>query len=376
MPRRRATALLLKPSLNAGEPRLRAASATDTTPRPVLQKSDFADPARARSNLQQPRATLRRSAAPWRRWAANPVIPALPSRPPRSVPQRVSFSPITQDCVGAACQPYDFMAALLDQRCEPARPPGRRPQRRRAAGTGGAQWDDRAATVALSATTLPARISRSSTVRSIDSVPRCSVTVDGRLTLSPSRVTRISPARTPACRRRTIFRHPHNHQPPRLSGFDLQCLRYENRLKSQAEPPPLDAALAQERLEHPVNRNARNYQDLPPRTKVEMPRRPPPAASSTGPPSSRSANVISRAMRRSMRPPARLCHAGPTEWIVPSRIERPPLSAPKASASAPGRGSGPKAATVRRVPSNLKTTTLVPGSRPASRPVQVPPSRA
>ena len=46
-------------------------------------------------------------------------------------------------------------------------------------------------------------------------------------------------------RRRTIPDHPRYHQPARLAGFGLQCLRYEHRLKSQAEPPPLDAALAQ-----------------------------------------------------------------------------------------------------------------------------------
>jgi len=43
-------------------------------------------------------------------------------------------------------------------------------------------------------------------------------------------------------------------------------LRYEHRLKSQAEPPPLDAALAQQGIEHPINRLARSYEDLPPRT--------------------------------------------------------------------------------------------------------------
>ena len=40
-----------------------------------------------------------------------------------------------------------------------------------------------------------------------------------------------------------------------------------------------------------------------------------------------------------MRPPARLYHAGPTEWMTPSRTETLASSAPKASTSAPGCGS-------------------------------------
>ena len=72
--------------------------------------------------------------------------------------------------------------------------------------------------------------------------------------------------------------------------------------------------------------------------KVEMPRRPPPG-SSTGPPSSRPVTQMSRVMRRSIRPPARLCQERPTEWMTPSRTDTPPSSAPKARASAPGCGS-------------------------------------
>jgi len=56
-----------------GGPRLRGASATDATPQSMLQKCAFSDRVYARSNLQRQRATRRLSAAPWRRWATDPL---------------------------------------------------------------------------------------------------------------------------------------------------------------------------------------------------------------------------------------------------------------------------------------------------------------
>ena len=107
--------------------------------------------------------------------------------------------------------------------------------------------------------------------------------------------------------------------------------------------------------------------------KVEMPRRPPPG-SSTGPPSSLGVTPMSRVMRRSIRPPARLCQDGPTEWMTPSLTEMPPSSAPRARASPPGCGSPAGSGAGSGVPSSRKATTLVPGSRPATRAVKALPS--
>ncbi len=83
---------------------------------------------------------------------------------------------------------------------------------------------------------------------------------------------------------------------------------------------------------------------------------------------------MSRVMRRSIRPPARLCHDGPTEWMTPSLTAMPPSSAPRARASPPGCGSPAGSGAGSGPPSSRKATTLVPGSRPATRAVKALPS--
>ena len=77
-----------------------------------------------------------------------------------------------------------------------------------------------------------------------------------------------------------------------------------------------------------------------------------PAASSTGPPSSAERSRPSSRSSRSMRPPARLCHAGPVACTVARRaVGRPPSPAPTSSASIPGACSPARAAAAPAPPS-------------------------
>ena len=107
-----------------------------------------------------------------------------------------------------------------------------------------------------------------------------------------------------------------------------------------------------------------------------MPMRPP-AASSTGPPSSRLSSLMSSPIRRSIRPPARLCQTGPTECTAPRRTATSPApSAASAKTSMPGLGSAAASGAGGGPPSSRSTAMLVPGSRPASRAANVaPPAR-
>ena len=87
--------------------------------------------------------------------------------------------------------------------------------------------------------------------------------------------------------------------------------------------------------------------------RVDIPSRAP-FASSTAPPSSVRLSRISRLMRCSIRPPARLYHWGPTELTTPSRaFASPSTSLPMANASAPTRATLGVASTRRQRSSHL-----------------------
>ena len=83
---------------------------------------------------------------------------------------------------------------------------------------------------------------------------------------------------------------------------------------------------------------------------------------------------MSRVICRSIRPPARLYQAGPTEWTTPSLAHTPLSWAPKARASAPACGSPAPSGAGPGVPSRRRATTFVPGSRPATRAANALPS--
>ncbi len=100
---------------------------------------------------------------------------------------------------------------------------------------------------------------------------------------------------------------------------------------------------------------------------VDMPSRAP-AASTTGPPSSPPERWRSSVILRSMRPPPRLCQAGPSERTIPRRTSGAPrASAAKVSTSAPSAGSAGSGRSNSIGDSSCKATIFVPGSRPATR---------
>ena len=99
--------------------------------------------------------------------------------------------------------------------------------------------------------------------------------------------------------------------------------------------------------------------------KVDMPKQAP-AASKTGPPSSRRARRRSSTMRRSMRPPRLLCHSAPARLTTPSRALAPPIpSAPTASATAAVCASPADIDGDAIGSAGLRIAILVLGSRPA-----------
>ena len=100
----------------------------------------------------------------------------------------------------------------------------------------------------------------------------------------------------------------------------------------------------------------------------------PPSESRTGPPSSVRRRRISRAIRCSIRPPARLYHCGPTALTRPSRaVEAPAASAPSARARVPTRAVARGAVVAASGVSVRSTSRFVPGSRPAMRALAVAP---
>ncbi len=106
---------------------------------------------------------------------------------------------------------------------------------------------------------------------------------------------------------------------------------------------------------------------------VDMPSSPP-SESRTGPPSSVRRRRISRAIRCSIRPPARLYHCGPTALTRPSRaVEAPAASAPSARARVPTRAVARGAVVAASGVSVRRTSRFVPGSRPAMRALAVAP---
>ena len=69
-----------------------------------------------------------------------------------------------------------------------------------------------------------------------------------------------------------------------------------------------------------------------------------------------------------MRPPRRLCQAGPSERTIPRRTSgAPPSSAARDKTSAPSAGSAGPGRSNSIADSSCRATILVPGSRPAVR---------
>src|SRR5438552_2250781 len=230
----------------------------------------------------------------------------------------------------------------------------------------GAHAAGRASTMACSERTVPPRITRSSALRPMLSEARC-VAILRRLRVGvPLTVRTMSPATMPALAAGppstmdiTITPLDWPAWPCSASGTATGCSATPSQPRAMC--PSLSSAGTTRSMvaEGMTSTLARG-------PNVVMPSRPP-AASSTGPPSSARARRRSSTIWRSMRPPALLAHSGPARLTTPRRTLTPPApSAPKASASAPAFTSplisvGASTALVSR-----RTAMLVPGSRPAS----------
>ena len=131
----------------------------------------------------------------------------------------------------------------------------------------------------------------------------------------------------------------HHHQTRVAPRRRLQPGGDADRLQPKPEPALRDPAAGEQLRHDPLDVAVGITRTRRRGPKVDMPSSAP-AASSTGPPSSRPERARSRWISRSIRPFAMLCQAGPTRWTAPSRTVAAPSAAPKASGERAERGLG------------------------------------
>src|SRR5882724_5842959 len=252
-----------------------------------------------------------------------------------------------------------------------AQPPQRRQFARRVTHPAG-----RSAIVTCTVITVPLLMRRRSAFRPMLPEPKFLAMFRNRCVDVPSTLRMMSPARIPACAA----------GPPSTTDMTIKPLDWSAVSRSASgTATACKATPSHPRATRPSLSSSGTMRSMvavgmamtwPRGPKVDIPRQAP-AASKTGPPSSRRARLTSSTMRRSMRPPRLECHSAPARLTSPSRALAPPVpSAPIASAIAPVWASPALIDGEAIDAASRRTAILVLGSRPAIFAVRTPPPAA